>query len=142
LLATAHQDRELAARGLLGWRLLLFFVLLLMGVSALAGVLSSLMAKGGLALRLVGLAVVGPDGHEVSRGRGSVRALIGWSPAIAACVAILWIALRGPLEERSLAELAPALVPLSVFLGGALLGLRDPRRGPHDRLTGTMLVAR
>jgi hypothetical protein len=69
----AQRNRDLAARGLLGWRLLFVVVLSLIVVSAVPALLSAFVARGGAVFRLLDTAVVGPDGREVSGLRGLAR---------------------------------------------------------------------
>ena len=142
LVAGAQRDRERAARGLLGWRQMFFILLLLVVVSAVAGVLSSFIARGGHVLRLLGIAAVGPDGREVSGLRGFARGLIAWAPGIAAFVLLLAFTARGPLDDLSIGQLVPSLILLAVFVAGAVFSLVNPHRGLQDRMVRTILVAR
>jgi uncharacterized RDD family membrane protein YckC len=142
LVGAAQRDRELAARGLLGWRLMLFAVLLLIVVSALPAVLSACFARGGAVFGLLGIAVVAEDGREVSRSRGFARGMIAWTPGIAALVLLLPFTTQQSMEEVTLQQLAPSLFLLAVFVAGAIFALFDVQRGVQDRITRTTLVAR
>jgi eukaryotic-like serine/threonine-protein kinase len=142
LVGAAQRDRELAARGLLGWRLMLFAVLLLIVVSALPAVLSACFARGGAVLGLLGIAVVAEDGREVSRSRGFARGMIAWTPGIAALVLLLPFTTQQSMEAVPLQQLAPSLLLLAVFVAGAIFALFDVQRGVQDRITRTTLVAR
>ena len=95
LISAAQRNRELAARRLLGWRLMLVAVLLLIVLTAVPAVLSAFFARGGAIFRLLGIAVVGQDGREVSRLRALARGLIAWTPGIAALLLLLPFATRG-----------------------------------------------
>jgi hypothetical protein len=142
LVGAAQRDRELAARGLLGWRLMLFAVLLLIVVSALPAVLSACFARGGAVFGLLGIAVVAEDGREVSRSRGFARGMIAWTPGIAALVLLPPFTTQQSMEEVPLQQLAPSLLLLAVFVAGAIFALFDVQRGVQDRITRTTLVAR
>ena len=81
--AAAEQARALASSAWLGWLPMLGVALGLFALSALAGLVSSLVVPGGAAFRLLDLAVLGPDGRAVTRARGISRAAIAWIPALA-----------------------------------------------------------
>jgi uncharacterized RDD family membrane protein YckC len=138
----AQRNRELAARGLLGWRLMLFVVLLLMVASAVAALLSAFVTRGGAVLRLLGIAVVAQDGREVSRLRGLARAVIAWAPGIAALVLILPFAVRGAIEDVPVGQLTPCLVLLALFVAGSVFALFNVNQGLQDRIVRTSLVTR
>jgi uncharacterized RDD family membrane protein YckC len=142
LVADAQRNRELAARGLLGWRLTFFAVLMLIVVSALTAVLSAFFARGGAVFRLLGIAVVAQDGREVSSLRGLARGLIAWTPGIAAFLLLLPFATQRSIEEMPLEQLAPSLLLFAVFVAGTIFALFNPQRGLQDRFTRTSLVAR
>ena len=128
--ATAEEARALASSARLGWLPMLGVVLGLIAASALAGLVSSLVVPGGLAFRILDLAVLGPDGRAVTRARGIGRAAIAWIPALAALGFFVSLTTAG------------ALVLLALFVAGGLLALIDPRRGLQDRIAGTSLVPR
>jgi eukaryotic-like serine/threonine-protein kinase len=136
----AERTRERAAARTLGWRLLLAVILAAVTVTAVAGLLSALVVPGGAFFAQLDLAVVGPDGRPVTRRRGFARAVIAWSPGLAASGA-LWLATRGvPLDDLGGLHLAPSLVLFALFATGGLLALHDPGRGPQDRMAGTAIV--
>jgi eukaryotic-like serine/threonine-protein kinase len=142
LTSTAERHRARAADGQLGWQLLLAVVLALVALTAMAGLVSSLIVPGGLFLRQIDLAVVGPDGRAATRSRGFFRALIAWSPGLAAGVVFMLVAGAAPLDSLTVDRLLPSLALLGLFLGGGLFALGDPGRGLQDRLAGTSLVPR
>jgi hypothetical protein len=117
--------------------LFLFVVLLLIVVSAVPALVSSYVARSGAALRMLGIAVIGADGREVSSLRGLARAVIAWTPGTAALVLLLPFATRGSLNQITLEQLAPSLVLLALFVGGAVLALVNPQRGVQDRMLRT-----
>ena len=121
---------------------MLVVVLLLIVLTALPAVLSAFFARGGAIFRLLGIAVVGGDGREVSRLRGLARALIAWTPGIAALALLLPFATRWSMEEVPVEQLAPSLLLLAVFVAGAVFALFNENQGLQDRIVRTSLVAR
>jgi hypothetical protein len=129
--------------------------LLLVGLVAGWPLLWALWAgvtRGGLGLRLVGARLVQADGRRAARWRCAWRALVVWAPMVALLLASLFLDLwriaraapDGPAGADYLAWLAwltwwlaLSLLPLYVWVG-----LRWPRRGPHDALAGTHPVPR
>ena len=138
--AAAEQARALASNAWLGWLPMLGVVLGLIGVSALAGLVSSLVVPGGVAFRLLDLAVLGPDGRAVTRARGISRAAIAWIPALASLGLFVSLPTAGAFAVEPV--WLPSLVLLALFVAGGLLALIDPRRGLQDRIAGTSLVPR
>ena len=138
--AAAEQARALASNARLGWLPMLGVVLGLIGVSALAGLVSSLVVPGGGAFRLLDLAVLGPDGRAVTRARGISRAAIAWIPAVLSLLLFVLLPTAGASAVE--AGWLPSLVLLALFVAGGLLALIDPRRGLQDRIAGTSLVPR
>ncbi|MCX6903108.1 MAG: RDD family protein [Verrucomicrobia bacterium] len=97
--------------------------------------IAALLFRGGLVLRVCGVAVVRRDGRRASRLRVFWRSLVAWSPVLAApVVAGALTPLLGIVCAASLlAALAGGLVIWSVAL---------PERSLQDRLAGTWLVPR
>ena len=96
----------------------------------------SALFRGGLALRIAGVAFVRRDGVRASRRRVFWRALVAWSP--------LFLALLGPLQnwyEPRYAALGEAAL-CGLLLGLAILSVSLPERGLPDRLAGTWPVPR
>jgi hypothetical protein len=142
LVSAAQRDRELASQGLLGWRLALVGILLLIAGSATLGLLSAFFARGGAIFRLLGIAVVGQSGREVSRFHACTRALIAWAPGIAALLLLLASSSLRSIENLSVAQLSPSLVLLGVFVAGATVAFFHVPHGLQDRIARTSLVAR
>ena len=142
LVAAAERNRELAARGRLGWPLLLFFVVMLVTAAGVVSVVSAFLAKGGAGLRLLGIGVVNREGSEVSRGRAGARAAVAWATGIAAFLLLVPSAAQGRLLDVSLGTLLPSSILLVIFIAGAVSSLLDPQRGLQDRILRTSLVAR
>jgi len=117
------------------------FSMLGFGMGLVAGVISALIAPGGLVVRLLGLAVVTRDGVEIGRARSLARAVVAWLPVIA------WLAWLGtsPLERALSTPVSPILAAgalLAVMAGGAAWSLAWPERGPVGWLTGTWIRPR
>jgi hypothetical protein len=128
------------------------------------GLLSALAARGGVALRLLGIAVVTENGNRATGSRARLRALVSWLPVLAASAAALagqspLLTLTPPSEiapfmvdppglpiffpdEPSIlfVRLAVIAVALSVFAASAILVLVRPGRGLQDHLAATWLV--
>jgi hypothetical protein len=102
--------------------------------------LSAFALRGGLSLRLSGLALVRSDGQDASRLRCAWRVLVVWLPITAVLLPIVWIDLR----RVDLLWLCPVLQGLAVLIlvGNAVLTLRFPRRSVADWLAGTYVVPR
>ena len=101
----------------------------------LPGLLAALFFRGGLLPRAFGVAVVRPDGTDVSRGRLCWRNLVAWA------------GLSIPFGLANL--LVPAMGYRVATVGGACLlvllllaSLVPPRRGLHDYIAGTFIVPR
>jgi hypothetical protein len=142
LIGAAQRNAELAVRRLLGWRLTLGVVLLLIVASAVPALLSTFIARGGALFRVLGIAVVGPDGYEVSRLRGLARALIAWTPGIAALVLLPPFDTLWSIEDVPVGQLTSSLVLLAVFVAGTVFALFNENHGLPDRIVRTSLVAR
>jgi eukaryotic-like serine/threonine-protein kinase len=102
------------------------------------GLLSALLFRGGLLLRLFGMAITTPAG-EASRPRAFWRAVIAWSPAALSLVALLWLGL-GP-DARTTAVVIEGM-SLALFVVGFAYAIQHPERGLQDRVAGTWLVPR
>jgi hypothetical protein len=102
------------------------------------GLLSALLFRGGLLLRLLGIAIVTAHG-EAGRLRAFWRAVIAWSPAVLSGAAIL---LGDPNPMERTWWLVLEALSLTLLLGGFVYAIRNPQRGVQDRLAGTWLVPR
>jgi hypothetical protein len=106
-----------------------------------AGLLLSALAwRGGLSLRLAGLALVRGSGRDALRMQCAWRAAVVWVPVLAVLLPVIWIDLYRP----DLVWAAPLMQGLAVLLlvTHGVLALRFPRRAPPDWLAGTHLVPR
>jgi hypothetical protein len=108
-------------------------LLVFAGPAAVAGVLLAFATRGGLALRLAGIAVQRHDGSAASRWRCLGRGLLVWLPFLVPGLVFM-------LGRRWLLGLAAATVVVTA--AAALYALLHPARGLQDRLAGTHLVPR
>jgi hypothetical protein len=106
-------------------------------------IVSSIAVPGGVATRLIGLAVVTRDGNEIGRGRSLARTLIAWAPILA------WLLLL-PTFNQKLLGFGPAsplpVLAISLAFGGMIAGvvwtIAAADRGLQDRIAGTWVVPR
>jgi hypothetical protein len=107
----------------------------------LNAIISTVIVRGGVVFRLMGLAVVTRHGREVSRGRSIARVLVAWSPAL------IWMFSLGtsPVDRILEGHTSTAVglgAALSVMAVGAAWSVLTPRQGPHDWVCGTRVVPR
>ncbi len=141
----AERAREF---GLEGRKHMLDFISLsVMGVylfsTAILSFFCAIAFRGGLVMRILGIAVVTNQGADASRLHMLWRSLIAWSPIL--LMPVLY-SFDAPLMEKTgdqdvirIIGLI-AMVVLSLALGLAAIATRD--RGFHDRLARTWLVPR
>jgi len=157
----ANETSE-ASRGVT-WRYLWLQVMAGLIVAGVLGLLSALAVRGGIALRLMNVAIVQRNGTLASGSRTRLRAFLSWLPVMAASAAalvghspllalapqaapVLVISSLGvpvffPAEPSFLVvRLATITVALAVFVLAVILALMKPERGLQDRLAGTWLV--
>jgi hypothetical protein len=135
-------------------------------VAAIVGLFSALVSRGGIALRLIGAAVVTRNGAPASGARARLRAALSWAPVFAASAALFaghspLLTLTPPASQfyavRVLqffpvffpseptivvTRVAIITVALAVFALGVIAAAIEPERGLQDRLAGTWLVPR
>jgi serine/threonine protein kinase len=122
-----------------------FASLFFFALTAVCGVVSSWVFRGGWLMRALGIAVVVPGGREASRIRTLVRGIIAWWP-----VPVLFYIFSSTLMFASSwtdarthpLALVLAFVPSVLFSVGAVYAVLNPERGWQDRLAGTWLVPR
>ena len=111
-------------------------------------VLWAFLWRGGLSDRLLGLALVQSDGRPAARWRCAARALLAWAPVTALVILSMWLELDY-WRYRYGDVVVPWLLRLSwavdwsawaLLAAYAVLAIRSPGRGLHDRLAGTYLV--
>jgi hypothetical protein len=103
---------------------------------------SSLAAPGGVATRMLGLAVVTREGTEIGRGRSLARALVAWLPAL---VWLVYLASAPRIQgwvPNPPAPLLSTVLALGTLTVGAAVTVWRRSRGPHDWVTGTWVVPR
>jgi hypothetical protein len=112
-------------------------------VSAIAAVLAAFVVRGGLVLRLLGLAVAASSGAPASRLRSAWRAAVAWSPVL-----VLWMLVWGLTRgDRDLAGgfarwwWVPAAAAAAAVAGCAW-AIARPGRAGAERLSGTWRVPR
>jgi uncharacterized RDD family membrane protein YckC len=104
-------------------------------------IVSSVAVPGGVATRLIGLAVVTRDGNEIGRLRSLARTLIAWAPILA------WLLLLPNPIVMGFGPASPAPVLASSLAVGAMIAgvvwtIAAVHRGLHDRIAGTWVVPR
>jgi uncharacterized RDD family membrane protein YckC len=130
------------------WDLLLFGPVLL--------IIWALLTRGGLLLRLAGIALIRSDGRPAEGWRCAWRALVVWAPLVALLGLACYVRVAAPTATPTSTLLSPSPSPPSTFttslpmvigcLGIAylaaclVLALVFPARSVHDRLAGTSLV--
>jgi hypothetical protein len=148
------------------WRYLGLQTIIGLMVAGTLGLLSAFASRGGIALRLMSLAVVTRNGTRASASRARLRAVVSWLPVLAAAVAAFaghspLLTLTPPASHFSAVRVLQTLpvffpnepsVPfvrlaiitgaLVVFTLGVIVALIKPERGLQDRLAGTWLVPR
>jgi tRNA A-37 threonylcarbamoyl transferase component Bud32 len=101
--------------------------------------IAALLFRGGLVLRLLGVAVVLKDGAPASRLRVFWRGLVTWVPIVLLMLAWSW-------SRRGMPNDAPmtwsSLLPSAALFGLAIWSVALPERSLQDRLAGTSLVPR
>lgn len=106
----------------------------------LVALVSAVVCRGGLLLRMLGIALVTQQGAEAGRGRVFLRTAIAWLPAIGAAAAGFYAFVEPLFEEQDAALLGLFWVSGTVFVIGALYAIVDTERGIQDRIAGTYLV--
>jgi hypothetical protein len=96
--------------------------------------------RGGLSLRLAGLALVRRGGRQALRLQCAWRALVVWLPFAVLLWLVVWADAFYPARPWLCTLLQGP--PLLLLAGYLVLALRFPARGPHDWLARTYLVPR
>jgi len=116
-----------------------------LALTAAFGLAFALAFRGGLLLRIFGLAVVDGRGRRATRARAFIRAVVTWTPA----VAMLVLVIRYPVLMKDavyatvhLSSFAIIAAPAIVFAAGAIVATLRPTRGWQDRIAGTWIVPR
>jgi membrane protein implicated in regulation of membrane protease activity len=96
------------------------------------------LTRGGLTFHLGGVYLRRRDGREATRLQCAGRELLVWGPVMLLPAAALTAA--GEVPGVPLVYFGPWWGSLVLLLVYAVVAVRWPRRGPHDRLLGTWLV--
>jgi uncharacterized RDD family membrane protein YckC len=101
-------------------------------------ILSSLAFPGGVATRMIGLAVVTRDGNEIGRLRSLARTLIAWAPIL------VWLVSVPAQIDMGLGPASVLAMSLAfgAMIAGVVWTIAAVDRGLHDRIAGTWLVPR
>ena len=99
---------------------------------AMVALVTAVLFRGGVWLRICRMAVVDRLGSEVSRWRTLARAVIAWLP-IGVGVGLLLLDVSWPVA---------AAIAGVLQLTGIVWAVVRPARGIQDRITGTWLVPR
>jgi hypothetical protein len=98
---------------------------------AVPSLIAALVCRGGLLVRVLGVAFVARDGAPASRWRLLARILLAWSPLL---VDLALTPVLGPFKAEA--------TMLALFALGVTWTLLNPQRGLPDRLVGTWAVPR
>jgi hypothetical protein len=103
-------------------------------------VLWDFLFRGGISLRVAGLALVRDDGRPARRLQCAWRVCMLWAPAVTVLLVVVWL----DVEQRGNLLLCTSLQGLAAFMlvVQAMLTLRFPGRAPHDWLAAVHVVPR
>ena len=158
----AEETPELTVR--VAWRNFWLHTMVGLTVAAAVGLFCAVVSRGGIALRLIGAAVVTRNGAPASGARARLRAALSWAPVLAASAALFaghspLLTLTPPASQFyavKVLQVLPVFFPseptivitrvaivtvaLTVFAIGVIAAVIEPERGLQDRLAGTWLV--
>jgi hypothetical protein len=104
-------------------------------------IVSSIAVPGGVATRMIGLAVVMRDGNEIGRGRSLARTLIAWAPILAWLVLVTNPIVMG-FGPPSPAPVLAISLAFGAMVSGVVWTIAATDRGLQDRIAGTWVVPR
>jgi eukaryotic-like serine/threonine-protein kinase len=110
-------------------------------MAVICSIVSSIAVPGGVATRMIGLAVVTRDGNEIGRLRSLARTLIAWAPILAWLLLVTNQIVLGFGPASPLPVLAISLA-FGAMIAGVLWTIVLADRGLHDRIAGTWVVPR
>jgi hypothetical protein len=111
-------------------------------VCAVLALVSSLLVRGGVLMRLLGLAVVNRSGRLVSRSLSLYRAIVAWSPTL---VMWAWFGISmalGRSFEHTFSAVWLVALTFAVSVAGAAWTIAHPAQSWQDRATQTWVVPR
>jgi hypothetical protein len=94
--------------------------------------------RGGIAYMLSGMSIVRKSGRRAARWRIALRCLLAWLPFSLVLLICLYVQLKWP--EAVAVRTGLLIVALLMLPMMLVLAVRNPTRGPHDKLLGTYLV--
>jgi hypothetical protein len=94
--------------------------------------------RGGVAYVLSGISIVRKSGRRAARWRIALRCLLAWLPFSLVLLICLYVQLMWP--EAVAVRTGLLIVALLMLPMMMVMALRNPTRGPHDKLLGTYLV--
>jgi uncharacterized RDD family membrane protein YckC len=109
-------------------------------VAVVTWVVWGAFTRGGISLKLTGLALARHDGRPAGMVRCGLRALIVWLPV--ACLILMTCWALTQWSNTSWTSWIPFVGAILLLLAYVPLALYRPRRGPHDWLAGTVIVPR
>jgi len=122
------------------WQMAFTLGMMVFVLTAIVGLVSAALFRGGLMLRAFDIAVVTRTGSRVTRLRGLLRAVVAWGPLLAAGGAAPMTTM---MAARALDQNAAfTIAAWAIFVGGAAYAVLNPERGLQDRIAGTYLVPR
>ncbi len=98
----------------------------------------AILTRGGLSYPLTGLSLVRGDGRFASRLACGLRTGLVWAPPLALFAGSRYLQHRSP--DAVMLAWSLWIVGVLLLVGYAPLALWLPDRGPHDRLSGTVVV--
>ena len=104
-------------------------------------IVSSIALPGGVATRMIGLAVVTRDGNEIGRGRSLARTLVAWAPIVAWLILVANPIVLGFGPASPVPVLAISLA-FGAMIAGVVWTIAAADRGLHDRIARTWVVPR
>jgi hypothetical protein len=110
----------------------------IVGFMPAAWVIWAFVTRGGLALPLMGLALVRRDGRKAARWQCAWRALLVWVPVVVPLAACLWVKMEAP--QFRLLHTGLWWLAVAALLAEVILAPLRPQRALHDRLAGTYVV--
>jgi len=105
-------------------------------------IVSSIAVPGGVATRMIGLAVVTRDGIEISRWRSLARTLIAWLPILVWLVLFTWSQAGRPFGPVYTVPLLSISLAFGTMIAGVAWMIAAADRGLHDCIARTWVVPR
>ena len=121
----------------------ILMTVVLMGVYVcVPALLAALLFRGGLLLRMAGVAFVGRDGKRATRWGVFRRVFVAWCPLCLVPAIIVVVKLISTSSDPALLSGWPPVLYFGLYCGLAILSAALPERGLPDRLAGIWPVPR